>query len=117
MNIDKFGHYVHKRMRSVEPSNLLEKSLAQALKGECKLKLQSLQILNPPLSDNHAVNKQYMDKVMADFYTKSEINKQLQIIKSDMLLLIDQLQNNVFKKHERIKTTIDSKNEKTRNNK
>lgn len=119
MNIDKFGHHVHKRVRSIEPSYLFDKTLVEASNTETGLKLHSLKILQTPNSNDDAINKKYLDAIVVNFYTKQEIDKQVEVIKSQLFALSQQLQDKTPKKPdiENSALRLVNKYEQTDNNK
>lgn len=63
MNVDKFGHHVHKRLRLENslfwPSNVLTKSV----EGEYNLQSSRLKGVKLPVSPDDAVNKEYVDQI------------------------------------------------------
>lgn len=62
MNIDKFGHHVHKRLRLSEFSEILSDTLVRSDTGEFDLKSSKLKGVQIPEKDDEAVNKEYVDK-------------------------------------------------------
>lgn len=73
MNIDKFGHHVHKRLRYSEFTDTLHDALLKSETGDYDLRSSRLKGLLPPQEDNEAVNKVYLDKEIEDL--KREIKK------------------------------------------
>lgn len=63
MNIDKFGHHVHKRLRF---NNFLDSDTLQLTSDNRELKIFSLRLQNLPTDSDHAVNKRYVDSLVKD---------------------------------------------------
>lgn len=66
MNIDKFGHHVHKRLRFSEYIDTLNDTLVRTESGDFDLKLSKLKGLISPEESDEAVNKAYLDKELQD---------------------------------------------------
>lgn len=113
MNIDKFGHHVHKRLLQAQNSlNILDNTLHKSESGEFDLRLARLKGVALPISSDDAVNKQYVDITLQKFYTKTEIDAELKNIKNNILALVNQFQP-------KLQTTTEEKkmnNEQKRNN-
>ena len=80
MNVDKFGHHVHKRLRYVP--YVQQKVLVESDIGEFDLNLKRLKGVRTPVSADEVVNKEYVDECLSQFYNKKEIDiilKKLQI--------------------------------------
>lgn len=100
MNIDKFGHHVHKRLRFAQNIFNCDDTLKKSEDGDFDLRLSRLKGIKSPLSSDDAVNKDYVDNINKSiqtnlanillrlrridsvlsqidekFYTKEEINK------------------------------------------
>lgn len=108
MNIDKFGHHIHKRMRFSELFSFTDNSLMK-IGGEYDLKHTRLKGVKLPTTSDDAANKEYVDNAgrifyrkddtlalveaikpeiakflhhsLKDYYTKSEVNKIVQLVK------------------------------------
>lgn len=63
MNIDKFGHHVHKRLRFAQNFTNCEEVLKKSENGDFDLRLSRLTGLKSPLSSEDAVNKEYIDGI------------------------------------------------------
>lgn len=74
MNIDKFGHHIHKRLRLPEFINTDT--------GDFDLKLSRLKGLQFPENDDEAVNKGYVDKSAEEL--RLELKKIHNDIKKDL---------------------------------
>lgn len=66
MNVDKFGHYIHKRMRLSELFNFNENALLKSDCGDFDLKTSRLTGIRTPVEANDAVNKDYNDQLNAN---------------------------------------------------
>lgn len=73
MNIDKFGHHVHKRLRLSEFIDTLNDTLVKTDAGHYDLKTSKLKGLSSPNEDDEAVNKAYVDNLIQEL--KKEIIK------------------------------------------
>lgn len=100
MNIDKFGHHVHKRLRASEVSELNNKALLRTEKGDFDLKSVRLKGVANPLSPDDAVNKQYIDQLIQKYYEKSHLDSVLKTINSHIYQLANQLKLNFYTKEE-----------------
>lgn len=63
MNIDKFGHHVHKRLRITQSFINCDDTLKKSENGDFDLRLSRLTGLKSPLSNVDAVNKEYVDGI------------------------------------------------------
>lgn len=61
MNIDKFGHHVHKRLRFAESFVNCDETLRKSDGGDFDLHFARLKGLKSPVSNDDAVNKEYVD--------------------------------------------------------
>lgn len=73
MNIDKFGHHVHKRMRLSELFDFNEKALIKSDNGDFDVKTLRLRGIRSPKEADDAANKDYVDHLNAN--TIKELNK------------------------------------------
>lgn len=99
MNVDKFGHHVHKRLRL--PIDLSDKNLRREDDGDFNLKLTRLKGVKSPSFPDDAVNKQYVDQKLTDFYTKQSIDAELKNIKSQIQVIFDQFSSKHSTKDEK----------------
>lgn len=83
MNIDKFGHHVHKRMRLSELFEFNENALIKSESGEFDLKSSRLGGIRSPIEPDDAVNKSYVDQINAN--TLKEVNKLIGSLRSQIL--------------------------------
>lgn len=60
MNVDKFGHHVHKRLRL---GNLSDEALVKSEGGDYNLHSSRLKGVKLPVTPDDAVNKQYVDHI------------------------------------------------------
>lgn len=86
-NMDKFGHYIHKRLRLPESFEIFEKALH---KGEIDFLSARLTGVASPLKANDAVTKEYVDKQSESFASKEEVRDLVNAIKSDIKKYIQQ---------------------------
>lgn len=92
MNVDKFGHHVHKRLRLTEYFEKYNDALHKSEEGYFDLKSTKLRGLPVPTYKDEAVSKQYVDKSLEgfcnrkDFETRlrSEIKSQLKHFKEEL---------------------------------
>lgn len=89
MNIDKFGHHVHKRLRQ-----------SQNKEGDIDLHHARLKGLNSPRTSDEAVNKAYVDKLIKLTLTRQEFVDELAHLKKDIDSLVVRLKTNYFTKDE-----------------
>lgn len=80
MNIDKFGHHVHKRLRQPQETT-----------GDIDLHSAKIKGLKSPTSADEAVNKAYVDQIIKSFVTIQELNNEIIKIDSN----IDSNMNNL----------------------
>lgn len=66
MNVDKFGHYIHKRMRLSELFEINDKALLKSESGDFDLKSSRLKGIRSPEEADEVVNKDYVDRLTAD---------------------------------------------------
>lgn len=78
MNIDKFGHHVHKRLRLSDFIESQTDTLIRSAAGDFDLKLSKLKGLRSPGENDEAVNKEYMDKRV------EELRNEMKKIQSDV---------------------------------
>lgn len=90
MNVDKFGHHVHKRLRLSEVIRSFDEALTRSENGVYDLKSTKLTGLTFPTAPTDAVNKEYIDNWSNNFYTKDEVRMLLTNIKSEVRLMIKQ---------------------------
>jgi hypothetical protein len=96
MNIDKFGHHVHKRLRVSEVSELKYKALLRTEAGHFDLQSLRLKGVVEPLSPDDAVNKQYVDKYIQNTYEKKYLDSMFDTINGQILHLASQLKLNFY---------------------
>lgn len=91
MNVDKFGHHVHKRLRLSEILHLSTNHLVRSETGDFDLQSSRLRGVQEPVAQDDAVNKNYVDKKIAD-----EIIALSNAIKADLLNEIHQLEKKIY---------------------
>lgn len=87
MNIDKFGHHVHKRLRLSEHIDIYNDTLQKSETGEYDLKSSKLKGLSSPDKDDEAVNKAYLDK------TVQELRNEISQVNSRVLIYLKNLES------------------------
>lgn len=70
MNIDKFGHHVHKRLRVSEILDMHNDTLHKSDTGDFDLKQCRLRGLPVPVSNDEAVNKEFVEFALKQYYEK-----------------------------------------------
>lgn len=105
MNIDKFGHHVHKRLRRSEYIDIVNDSLLKSEAGDYDLKLTKLRGLTSPENDDEAVNKAYVDNQIQNL--RSEINE----VHSNIKIYLSQLEKLTNKHLSTLSTLFYSKTE------
>lgn len=100
MNIDKFGHHIHKRLRTGEVQELKYKALLRTEAGHFDLKSLRLKGVVKPLSSDDAVNKQYVDEYIENMYEKKYIDSLFNTINNQIHQLVTQLKLNFYTKKE-----------------
>lgn len=73
MNIDKFGHHVHKRLRLPEFTEILSDTLVRSDAGDFDLKSSRLKGLKIPEKGDEAVNKEYVDTCVQNLQNEMKI--------------------------------------------
>lgn len=63
MNVDKFGHHVHKRQRISNSSFLDDRALTKSEEGDFNLHSSRLKGTRLPVSPDEVANKQYVDHI------------------------------------------------------
>lgn len=91
MNVDKFGHNVHKRLRVSEAFNNINNALIKSEKGEYDLKSHRLRGLTFPESADEATNKMYVDELL---------ESSLKSIKNHVQLILTQIQDKYYTRSE-----------------
>lgn len=101
MNVDKFGHHIHKRMRLSELIEFNENALLKSENGDFDLKTSRLKGIRSPVDAHDAVNKDYVDRLNAN--TLKELNN-LTVNKD----YVDQLNANMLNKFNNLIGTLRS---------
>ncbi|KAG7299655.1 hypothetical protein JYU34_016645 [Plutella xylostella] len=93
MNIDKFGHHVHKRMRVLDPLECISfnKALFQNESGDYDLKQRRLKGLKLAVDADEAVNKAYVDQNNNIYCKREDFLAELKSIKTQISLMQQQL--------------------------
>lgn len=86
MNIDKFGHHVHKRLR--HSSETPQRALVESDIGVYDLQSKRLKGVRLPVSPDDIVNKEYVDKCMSQVYTKQELRLVLEVLQKEIIATV-----------------------------
>lgn len=99
MNIDKFGHHVHKRMRVLDPVEFtpLAKALYQNEVGDYDLKQRRLKGLKLAVDGDEAVSKEYLNLNNSLYCKKEDFLAEIRSIKTEINLLNSQLNHKCSK--------------------
>lgn len=74
MNVDKFGHHVHKRLRLIDYLDVINDSLVKSDTGHYDLKQNRLLGLPAPVFDDEATSKQFVEHTLKKYFTKNEFD-------------------------------------------
>lgn len=83
MNVDKFGHYIHKRMRLSELLDFNDNALLKSDSGDFDLKTVRLKGIRSPIEADDAANKDYVDRLLTN--TIQEFNKLIGSLRSQII--------------------------------
>lgn len=89
MNIDKFGHHVHKRLRQ-----------SGNIEGDIDLRHARLKGLKLPRSSDEATNKAYVDQLIKSIPSRLEIYDDLRKIQNQVDSLVVKINKNYYTKEE-----------------
>lgn len=103
MNIDKFGHHIHKNLRFSELLNFRENCLVKKNNGEYNLYFHRLKGVKSPQDADEVVNLEYLDHRMNAFYHKYDIDMIIANTKKEIMREVNDLITN-------LKTEIPSNN-------
>lgn len=95
MNIDKFGHHVHKRMRVMDMTDKIsiDKLLARNDNGDFDVKQSRLKGLKLPEGADEAVTKEYVDENYKICCRQQDFLTEIKYIKTELQLLKTQLRS------------------------
>lgn len=88
MTIDKFGSHVQRQLKKVDT----DKTLTKSDTGAFDVKLTRLKGLRRPESSDEAVNKQYVDELFQNYYSKPEIQLEFQNIRKQLQVIISKIE-------------------------
>lgn len=94
MNVDKFGHHIHKRMRMTDLFDFHDSFLKKE-NGVYDLKTSRLTGIKTPVTEDDVVNKRYLDEVIAS--TKNDIKNVTANLRSDIRKEVDLIFKNTLK--------------------
>lgn len=92
MNVDKFGHHVHKKLCLSELVDFTENCLVKSESGEFNLQSSRLSGVKLPVAFDDVVNKEYVDKMIVNYFTKKDITAMMDSIKTDFTNKMFQLE-------------------------
>lgn len=95
MNVDKFGHFIHKRMRLSEIFDFNENALLKSENGNFNLKNSRLGGIKPPVELDDAVNKDYVDRLNTK--TIRELDKLIGSLRSRIILDMHKIAQDTLK--------------------
>lgn len=107
MNIDKFGHHVHKRLRLSDYLDVFTDALIKSDSGIYDLRQTRLQGLPSPVSEDEAVNKQYVDSVLKQYFTKKDLDLKVKVAVDNYLKLFKEKLNEALTQSYYSKPEID----------
>lgn len=87
MNIDKFGHHIHKRLRFSEFIDTRNDTLVKTDAGHYDLKSSKLKGLSSPNEADEAVNKAYVDNIT------QELIKEIKKVNNNVLVYLKKLES------------------------
>ncbi len=83
MNVDKFGHHIHKRMRFSELLEFNGNALLKSESGDFDLKKCRLRGIRSPVDPDDAVNKDYVDRLCDQ--TIKEQNRMIGLLRAQII--------------------------------
>lgn len=95
MNIDKFGHHIHKRSRLSELFNATENFLIKNKNDEYHLHFSRLRGVREPKDADEVINLEYFNHRMAAFYCKQDIDNLMDNTRKKIMTEIDGLITNL----------------------
>lgn len=95
MNIDKFGHHIHKRLRLSDLFDYSENSLRKTKNGEYNLYFTKLKGVRAPVEGDEVVNKEYLDHRIDEIYRKYDINLIMENFRKEIFTEIESLISNL----------------------
>lgn len=99
MNIDKFGHHVHKRLRISNPIKM--ENILKLINEEYNLNKIRLTGLRMPTSDDDAVNKEYMDNAIKEYYTRDQLDIKFEKLKTEIFqFMVNYLKDKYYMKYD-----------------
>lgn len=100
MNIDKFGHHVHKRLRLSDLFDFTENALIKKENGHYDLQSSRLKGLQTPQDLNDAVNKEYIDEIVKKMCTREEVKFLVNEVTKEAQRVINLFINDVYTRRE-----------------
>jgi hypothetical protein len=96
MNVDKFGHHVHKRLRVSDISEFNHKALLRTENGDFDLQSARLKGVEFPVSPKDAVNKQYFHQFIKNLYERKTLDSLFETINNQIKHILLQLKLNFY---------------------
>lgn len=100
MNIDKFGHHVHKRLRLTDLFDFTDHPLTLKKYENDELNSSILKNVQTPKDSNDAVNKEYIDTITKNLCNKEEVNFILNEFMKEVQRVLDRFIKDVYTKFE-----------------
>lgn len=98
--MDKFGHHIHKQLRSLDFLDFYSRILLKTDKGDFDLHSTKLTGITSPLNAEDAVNKDYVDKIVQSFVNKQDVHIALELMKKEITSTVDKLKAEYYTKDE-----------------
>lgn len=112
MNVDKFGHHVHKRLRLSSEKIDGQLVLVRFQNGDYDFHTANLKGVKAPIDSNDAVNKEYVDSKLEKYCTLQQMYREISNLRANLLLVLNKQVDNNYKKLEKEKVnSLSSKNE------
>lgn len=92
MNVDKFGHHVHKRLQISKLFDFTDNCLSKKENGVYDLQKSRLTGVKLPVSPNDVASKEYVDNKTAHCISKEEMSTIMESIKTDIQTYFAQLE-------------------------
>lgn len=98
MNVDKFGHHIHKRMRFSDFFDLSNKTIIKTPDGDYNLQTSRLKGVLDPIEADEVASKAYVDKISDNYCTKHEAEILIGKCRYQILKVIDMKIADLFTK-------------------
>lgn len=98
MNVDKFGHHIHKRMRLSEVFDLTDKTILKSPDGHFNLQNNRLRGVTAPIDADDVANKGYVDQVINKLASKTEVEVFVSKVKQVIMKMVENKMEDLFTK-------------------